>query len=148
MGTPGVPWNPSKDIIVNILKECKGVISKAAKKFEVAPLTLYRKINADPELVQLLKDLREDYETVMLDMAENCVSYAMSNMTLKPDQALKASFFVLNSKGKTRGWNNTFYDNQQYSPALEAENYKMENLGLKELVEKQKKELDDLRNKS
>ena len=148
MATSGIAWNPPKETIITVLKECKGVLTHAAKKFDVTPLTLRRKVQQDDELVELLKNLREDYETVMLDMAENCVAFAMSQQTKRPEQALKASFFVLNSKGKTRGWSNTFTDNQVYSPQLSNENEKMELDGLRQLAKHQQKVIDDLRNQS
>lgn len=107
---PGTKFNPPKATIVTVLKDAKGVITTAAKKLDVAPHTLRLFINKDPELVELLANLRHNFEDTLLDMAENTVLYALSKRDEDPNNAIKSAFFVLNSKGQPRGWSNTLQD--------------------------------------
>ncbi len=104
MATPGTPWIVKKSTIVQVLKRTKGRISRAAKALGVAHVTLRLKIDADPELVKLLQDLRNDFDSVLVDAAENTLLYAVKNSKKDLTNALKSSFFVLNNKGKERGY--------------------------------------------
>lgn len=107
MATPGVKADISKESIVSTLKECKGIISKSAKKLDVSESYLRKRIKEWVDVVELLADLRHNFEELLLDMAENCVASAMSNQKEDPGNALKSSMFVLNSRGAQRNWSNT-----------------------------------------
>ena len=110
MAVQGVKFDPPKSTIISILKDSKGVITTASKKLDVAPHTLRLHIKKDPELVELLDNLRNNFEDNLLDMAENTVLYALSKRDEDPNNAIKSAFFVLNSKGQNRGWSNTLQD--------------------------------------
>lgn len=57
-----------------------------------------------PDLVELIDHLRTDRDESLLDKAEDYLDVAMSQ---QKDLAsgLKSAFFVLNNKGKPRGYN-------------------------------------------
>ena len=103
MGTQGVPNNLSKTAITSSLKENKGRITYAARQLNVAHCTLRKRINEDPELVELLSQLRHEYEENLLDSAENTLDVSV-NKHEDMQSALKATFFILNNKGKSRGY--------------------------------------------
>ena len=106
MGTSGVPWVQDRDVIIAHLKKAHGRVTHAARSLDISNETLRKKINSDPELKALLGEIRNEADELFLDTAENTLLLAMEkhdDMT----NALKASFYVLNSKGKTRNWTNT-----------------------------------------
>ncbi len=107
MGTPGVPWVVTKEQLQQALKDHKGKISYVAKYFNVGYRCARRRIESDPELVQLMSDLRNEFEQTILDIAESTVAKTMTKLEEDTTNALKSAFFVLNSRGRERGWNNT-----------------------------------------
>lgn len=107
MGCQGVPWNVPKSVIITALKTAKGRIYKASEALDCDHSTLLKHIKKDPELVELLSDLRASKYDWMLDKSEDKISEALEQME-DLSNGLKAAFFVLNSKGKDeRGWTNT-----------------------------------------
>ena len=135
MATPGTPWNKSKSEIVESLKEQRGRLTYVARYFNVAYETLKKKIDSDPELIKLVSDLRNDFENTILDTAENCVLKAMDNQGSDPNNAIKSAFYVLNSKGKIRGWTNTLVDTQMAPSTIDLENKDIEIQALKAKIE-------------
>lgn len=107
MGTPGVPWIVEKDTISDALKKTKGRIEPAAKILGVAGFTLRRRLTEYPDLQELVTQLRSSFEQALLDQAEDTIEHAMNQTPTDLNNALKSAFFVLNSKGKERGWTNT-----------------------------------------
>lgn len=132
MATSGSAWVCETAKIIEALKNHKGRVTYAAKALDVAYITLKKKIDADPELTQLVSDLRNDFENTLLDLAENVVGRAMQDQDNDPNNALKSAFFTLNSKGKTRGWTNTIADIQMNISPVDIENKNMEIEALKE----------------
>lgn len=104
MGTSGVPLNIPKSVIIDTLKREKGRISYACKALDICSQSLRNLINADPELIELLSILRHDFETALLDKAESTLIYAMEQNEKDLTNSLKSTFFVLNNKGKPRGY--------------------------------------------
>ncbi len=131
MSVSGVKFNPPKSTIITVLKEAKGVITAGAKKLDVAPHTLRLFINKDPELVELLANLRNNFDDNMLDMAENTLLYALSKREEDPGNAVKSAFFVLNSKGQSRGWSNTLQDPNKNQKIVFEVNYPNANDSIK-----------------
>ncbi len=113
MGTPGVKYVYEKVKIVEALKESKGRITVACKKLNIDYQTLKKVIDKEPELEELLKNLRDDFENTLLDMAESTIQRAMSKAELDPNNAMKAAMYTLNSKGNSRGWSNTLSNASQ-----------------------------------
>lgn len=107
MATSGSPWIIDKQDIIDTIKRRKGVLRHVAKDLNVAPTTLLKKINSDPEIVQLVKDERNAVHEISLDESEETILYAMQNREIDLSNALKSAFFTLNSKGESRGWKNT-----------------------------------------
>lgn len=104
MGIPGVPLNISKDSIKEALKKSKGVMSRAYKMLDCSHYYLYKRVRGDEELNELLKELRAEYEQTLLDEAENTLLFAISRRDTDLGSALKSSFYVLNNKGRERGY--------------------------------------------
>jgi len=107
VAVPGRLWEHKKSDIEEALKKRRGLVTKAAKDLKVKYDTIMKYINEDPELVELLHKLRTEYEEVLLDTAEDVLMHTMSKIDTDPNNALKSSFFVLNSKGDKRGYKNT-----------------------------------------
>jgi len=140
MASVGRLWTPNKEAVVAALEKHHGIVTRAAKEFNVKRHTLKKKIDQDPELVELLQNLRDDLNNNFLDLAENCILAAMSKQQDDPSNAMRAAMFVLNSKGKEREWNNAFRPDTIQISQYDVENLKMENEALK-------KQLNDIHNK-
>lgn len=103
MGTPGVKWRCKKETIETALKNARGRITYAAKVLNVTHNTLRKKIK-EYDLDELLDELRNEFNETTLDSAENALLYALSKQDVDVGNALKSSFFILNNKGKSRGY--------------------------------------------
>ena len=103
MGTPGVPWNVPKARIVESIKKQQGRLTYVARELDCAWVTLKKRIDADPELAQLVADTRLGFGETLLDFAESALMKGLTSN--KAADYLKSSFFVLNNKGKERGYN-------------------------------------------
>ena len=104
MGTPGVKWVCKKETIVSVLKDASGRISYASKALGVTHNTLLKRIRQHEDLVQLLEDLRHEFEESMLDKAESVLVHALKQMDGDLANALKSCFYILNNKGEKRGY--------------------------------------------
>lgn len=104
MGTPGVAFNKEKSEIVESIKKHKGRLTKVAKEFNVCYETIRKYTDPYPDIVALIKNLREDREENLLDEAEDTLEDAMKFRVDDMGSALKSAFFVLNNKGKSRGY--------------------------------------------
>lgn len=113
MATPGVPWDCKDSVIVEHLKKAKGRLTYACKTLNVHYETLKKRIDKTPELQKILSELRNELDTTLLDSAENCLLYAMSKQDQDLGNALKSSFYVLNNKGKDRGYSAKNHPNNQ-----------------------------------
>lgn len=113
MATRGTEWIYDKNDISEKLKDSRGRITVACKKLGVHYETLKKVVDQEPELTLLLKNLREDFDNTILDMAENTIMRAMGKVDDDPNNGLKAAMYTLNSRGKSRGWNNTLNDTPQ-----------------------------------
>lgn len=100
-------WNPPKQTIIDMLKKHNGLIIRAAQEFKIHRQTLGKKIKEDPELVELVENLKYDYQEGLLDLAEEALNYALEQKNQDINAALKSAFFTLNSRGQSRGYNNT-----------------------------------------
>ena len=103
MGTPGVPWNVPKRRILETIKARKGVITYVCKDLDAAHETVLRHINKDPELKAALDAARNEYDDDICDRAEDILLHAV---TQREDlsSGLRAAQFVLNNKGRKRGY--------------------------------------------
>lgn len=134
-GTKGVPIGKVyslKDIKDALIKNC-GIVTHAAHQLGIARNTVYTIINQNPELKPLIDKLRTDYDTLILDQAEETLRHSTSHVMreLDPPTALKAAMYILNTKGRVRG-----YVPAEVAAAREAEAHaKTLNLALNEMQE-------------
>lgn len=110
MATMGTEWKYDKEQIAQALNKTKGRITHACRELNVGYRLLKKVIDKEPDLAELLENLRADFENTILDMAENCVAIAMSRQLEQPKSALTSAMYTLNSKGLERGWTNTLSD--------------------------------------
>lgn len=103
MGTSGVPWNVPKNRIIEAIKAKRGVLTHVCKELDAAHETVLRHINKDPELKAVLDAARHEYDDLICDLSENTLLYAVSQ---KEDlsNGIRAAQFVLNNKGRKRGY--------------------------------------------
>jgi hypothetical protein len=104
MGTPGVPFNCKKEDILIAIKESGGRYLRISALLNYAITTVRLHIEADPELHQALKDARETRDEGLLDGSEDALKLALEKAGTDMGSALKSAFYVLNNKGKARGY--------------------------------------------
>jgi len=103
MGTPGVLLDIPKEVLVCALKKNKGVLSRVGVSLDICRDSV-RKLVVKHDLQELLDTLRCNYKNTLLDDAEDNLSFAMQQRDKDLNNALKASFFVLNNMGRERGY--------------------------------------------
>ncbi len=104
MGTPGVPLNFKEDEIRDTIKKYSGRMIKIAEHFDCSFAAMRLQIDRFPELIQLLVFERQKRDERLLEGAEDTLQDAMDGRAVDMNAALKSSFFVLNNKGKLRGY--------------------------------------------
>lgn len=101
MGTPGVPINIPKKYIVEAIKKHYGVIRDISVELDIHHVTLYKLINADPELQKILAEERNQYYENKIDKADKIIDLILDSQE-DLDRSLKASMFLLNTHEKAR----------------------------------------------
>lgn len=104
MGVQGVRFNIPKSTICTAIINNRGRISHIAKTLDYSIRCTREKINQDPELKALLDEYRDQRDESLLDGCEDGLQDAIDNRSVDMSNALKAIFFVLNTKGKPRGY--------------------------------------------
>ena len=104
MGTQGVPIDIPKSSLISSIKKRKGVLTHVCKDLDITHPTAHKLINADPDLKQLLAEERNSYDEYLCDKAESVLVYALNKCESDLSNALGASKFILNNKGKNRGY--------------------------------------------
>ena len=104
MGTPGVPLNFDEDSIAESIKTYSGRLSKIAEYFKCSITAMRLQIERFPELVLMLANERNKRDERLLEGAEDTLQDAMDGRAADMNAALKSSFFVLNNKGRLRGY--------------------------------------------
>jgi hypothetical protein len=133
MGTSGVPWDVPKPQIIEALKRQKGRLTYACKDLDCRYETLKKYIDKNPDIQELLKELRNDFDNTLLDMAESSLIRGMQETD--PAAYLKSCIYVLNNKGHERGYNNWREEKQSNSLAGMQQYFKDHNIKT-ELMEK------------
>ena len=105
MGTPGVKFDRPKSEIVEAIIKNNGKLTKVAKQLRCCYETVRKYTDDDPEIVQLIHNLRQEYDENLCDLAEDTLTDAMDARVGDMANALKSAFFVLNNKGRNRGYN-------------------------------------------
>lgn len=106
MGTPGVPFNVPKDIIIKAIKKHHGKLTYVAKDLDCDFTTIKRYLEKHPDLKELVDACRHNLDELLLDSAEDVLMTTMMNAKKDATNALKSAFFALNNKGKPRGYGN------------------------------------------
>lgn len=119
MGTPGVPFSVKKETIEASIKKHGGRLIRVAAELNCKRDVIRKIISNDPELSQLLDDCRHQRDENLCDLAEDTLNDAMENRIGDMNNALKSAFFVLNNKGKDRGYNHP--DAQNSGPKMTPE---------------------------
>lgn len=96
------------------LHKYHGNATNAAKSLGVCKDTLYRFIKENPELSDELKKARDNAHEYFIDKAENAIDKVLSRVDEQPKAALDAAKYVLDKRGKSRGWIVTV-DESKYS---------------------------------
>lgn len=104
MGTSGVPWNATKEQIIEAIKKHKGVLSRVCKELDCCYDTVRKRIDVDKEIRAILDSERQGFDNMLVDTAEDTLLYALSRRGDDLGNSLKSAFFILNNKGKERGY--------------------------------------------
>lgn len=103
MSVPGAKIAISKATMKKAIEGHRGCVSKAAKGLRIAPSTLQRRIDDDPELKRLVHELRHEYDEMILDEVEDTLKYALENRKKDLSNAVKVATWIADRKGKSRG---------------------------------------------
>jgi len=144
MAIQGVPWDISNEIIIEHLKKSAGRTTHAKLTLNVTYMTLMKRINSDPELKEKLKEIRHEHDENLVDTAEIVLKKLADKADTDPAHALKSAFYILNNKGKERGYSP--YNNPSNVPPNEANLELIQSL--MEANKKQSKEIDELKSKT
>lgn len=88
----------SQAVLEKALRQAGGIPAGAAQILDCARSTVTRRIAKSPDLQQLIEELQDE----LIDVAEYGVAKAVRNE--KNKDHFKACRFVLETKGKSRGW--------------------------------------------
>ena len=103
----GVFWDPPEHIVIEAIRKTRGQNKHTCALLQIDIRTYLKYLSRHPDVVAERDEERNGYHDHLLDSAEECLEKAMQNQGEDPSNALKASFYVLNSKGDKRGWTNT-----------------------------------------
>jgi len=102
MGTPGVTSSITKSQIVKCIKNRKGVGARICEDLNVCYQTFYKLIEKY-DLKDELQRERNAFAETMCDVAESVLMRGMVQ-TQELGNALSAAKYVLNNKGRNRGY--------------------------------------------
>ena len=103
MGISGVPCLVTNQDIKDAIKKKKGVVSSVCKALPLGHATFYQRMAKDKSIKQCLDEARAEFDELLCDLSENVLTDAMSQRT-DMASALGASKYVLNNKGRIRGY--------------------------------------------
>lgn len=103
MGTSGVPFNIPKKRIIESIKKKKGVVSQICDDLDICYDTYSKHIKTNPEYKDAIDSARNNFDTTICDMAETALMRAL-NQVEDMSASLSSAKFVLNNKGKNRGY--------------------------------------------
>lgn len=103
MGTRGVPFNIAEKRIIESIKKKKGVVTQICADLGICYDTYSKHIKTNTKYKQAIDDARNDFDTTICDMAETALMRAL-NQKEDLSSSLSSAKFVLNNKGKSRGY--------------------------------------------
>lgn len=121
MGVPGVPIKINPSEIAEAIKKYRGVVSRIHPALGMSHDTFYKLLKKHPSLKEALDEARETHTLELVDGAENALVKALSQDDMSI--ALKAAMYVLNNKGRDRGYNHPNAEVKQVSLPDIAEAY-------------------------
>jgi len=121
MAVQGIKFNVPKSVVSATIIECKGRLNKISDKLNFWVGTVREFIRADPELSALLDEMRNKRDEDLLEGAEDVLQYAIDVKADDLTNALKSAFFVLNNKGRGRGYLPPALQNQQEVKVMSVE---------------------------
>lgn len=108
MGTPGVRITFDKEEVIQAIKKWNGRLNYASDDLRCAWDTLKKYINKHEDLLQLLSDCRNERDEVLCDIAEDVIQDTMADRIRDGTNALRAAFFILNNKGRSRNYSSPY----------------------------------------
>lgn len=118
MGAHGKRCNLNKSQISQSLKKMKGRLTYAAKDLDISYRTLVRKIEKF-DLKDLVSEISTSRNETELDSAEEVLMQILTDFKKENGKkdlkvALQAAMYILNNRGKSRGYNHPQnMDNEQ-----------------------------------
>lgn len=103
MGVCGVPLPITNEEIKQAIKKHKGVVSSVCKSLDIGHTAFYTRMAKDKSIKQCLDESRAEFDELLCDLSENVLTYALSQRE-DMASALGASKYVLNNKGRIRGY--------------------------------------------
>jgi len=104
MGIPGVPINISVDTLDTLIRKYKGKTKAIAEELKCCRRVIREQIEKEPYLIELQKEMRYQRDEDLLEESEDTLEAALKGRTDDMSNALKSAFYVLNQKGKARGY--------------------------------------------
>jgi len=101
MGTPGVPLQIPRDVIIAAIKKCGGIVYKICEELNCSHTKLYDIFKTDPEIKQALDAERNNYYENKIDKADSIIDRILDSQE-DMDRSLKAAMFLLNTHEKAR----------------------------------------------
>lgn len=103
MAIAGIPFDIPPARIVQSIKSQKGVVTGICKELDICWHTYAKHIRDVPEYKELIELARHDYDDTLCDLAENALARALRQEE-DMSASLKAAQFVLNNRGRKRGY--------------------------------------------
>ena len=119
--TPNLSTLLHKKAMIEEMRNCLGVVTKAASKVGISPSTHKAWMNNDEYYKDMINSIAEE----VLDFAEQHLYIAIQN------GSVDACKFILNAKGKERGYGKTTINN-----FIESSKDNLENMTTEELLQK------------
>lgn len=96
-------WIPPHDV-EDIFFKYRCRISDIAKACNISRNTFYQKLNRDPEFKALFESVEAQMDRQWVEDAEKTLWYVNTLADKRPSVALNAAQYILNRKGKIKGW--------------------------------------------
>lgn len=96
-------WVPPSDIS-DIFFKYKCNVTDCAKALNISRETLYKHFKENTQLKAKFDNVQTELQNEWLDQAEKVVWYSLALAKDSPQHALKAATYILDRKGKERGW--------------------------------------------
>jgi hypothetical protein len=100
----GIPFEMTENNMEDLILNNDGNCVKIAKHCKVSPQTIYRWFHNHPKMDKVLTDARNSQYECDLDLGEHVLRHCMNKVEENSGRALEAAKYLLNARGKKRGW--------------------------------------------